>query len=359
MARRRHAEEHENHERWLVSYADFITLLFAFFVVMYSVSSVNEGKMRVLSDSMVATFKDRKRSLEPIQVGKLVRSTYVDNISLATSPVVVSPDLPPASSSPDADGDPLNQAESTNGGDGGDGDGDGGEGDGDGGNTTQGTEEDLAELTGRAGEGGGFFGDSAGTVAFEGHPGETQTEELASGQEVGAPMQAVDSVARQVQQAMAPLIEQDLVEVRRGESWLEVEFKSKILFGSGNAQLSSKAVSVLADIAEILKAFPNPVQVEGFSDNVPIRTPTYPTNWELSAARAASVVHLFMKYGVRPDRMVAIGYGEYQPIADNATAEGRSRNRRVVLVIPAQENARQILDLQRLSSTVATPPTGG
>ena len=84
--RRRHQEEHENHERWLVSYADFITLLFAFFVVMYAVSSVNEGKMRVLSDSLVATFSSRQKSLSPVQVGKLVRSRIVDDTALITKP---------------------------------------------------------------------------------------------------------------------------------------------------------------------------------------------------------------------------------------------------------------------------------
>jgi chemotaxis protein MotB len=74
MARKKRNEERENHDRWLVSYADFITLLFAFFVVMYSISSVNEGKYRVLSDSMVAAFRDPTRSLVPIQVGDLMRA---------------------------------------------------------------------------------------------------------------------------------------------------------------------------------------------------------------------------------------------------------------------------------------------
>lgn len=73
MARRKKVEEHENHERWLVSYADFITLLFAFFVVMYSISSVNEGKYRVLSSSLEAVFADSPRSAEPVQVGELSR----------------------------------------------------------------------------------------------------------------------------------------------------------------------------------------------------------------------------------------------------------------------------------------------
>ena len=73
MGRKKQPEEHVNHERWLISYADFITLLFAFFVVMYSISSVNEGKYRVLSTSMVTAFGTPVRSLEPIQVGELVR----------------------------------------------------------------------------------------------------------------------------------------------------------------------------------------------------------------------------------------------------------------------------------------------
>ena len=72
-SRRRQYQEHENHERWLVSYADFITLLFAFFVVMYSISSINEGKYRVLSDSLVTAFKEPGRSMQAIQSGNLSR----------------------------------------------------------------------------------------------------------------------------------------------------------------------------------------------------------------------------------------------------------------------------------------------
>lgn len=69
MARRRQPEEHENHERWLVSYADFITLLFAFFVVMYSISSINEGKYKVISQALIGVFNDPERSMKPIPIG--------------------------------------------------------------------------------------------------------------------------------------------------------------------------------------------------------------------------------------------------------------------------------------------------
>jgi flagellar motor protein MotB len=94
VARWRTVEEPVNHERWLVSYAYFITLLFSFFVVMYSTSSVNEGKMHVLSDSLTASFPGRNKSLAPIQVGRVMRAPYTDNVTPITRPaqfVIVAP----------------------------------------------------------------------------------------------------------------------------------------------------------------------------------------------------------------------------------------------------------------------------
>jgi len=298
MARRKKHEEHENHERWLVSYADFITLLFAFFVVMYAVSSVNEGKMRVLSDTLMATFYSRQKSLEPIQVGELVRSPYVDRVSPVTSPALTA--LP---KTPDPGVSALG-------------------------------EDGVAE----SGEGEGMAED------------ETGEESGGAGQD-GTEMAAVEGIATQVEASMAPLIEADLVEVRRKEAWLEVEFKTSILFGSGEARIASEAIPVIERLAEVLKRFPNPVQVEGFTDNVPIDTVAFPSNWELSAGRAASVVHLLARYGVRPERMSAIGYGEHRPVADNSTPEGRAQNRRVVLVIPADNKTRRLLDIERLANS--------
>ena len=120
---------------------------------------------------------------------------------------------------------------------------------------------------------------------------------------------------------------------------MEVEIKTSILFPSGSAILQPEALPILSEIADILKDFPNPIHVEGFTDSVPINTVAFPSNWELSAGRAASVVHLFTKDGVEPRRMAAIGLGEYRPIADNATAEGRNKNRRVVLLIMESASA--------------------
>jgi chemotaxis protein MotB len=141
---------------------------------------------------------------------------------------------------------------------------------------------------------------------------------------------------------MSNLIQQDLIAVRRNDLWVEVEIKTSILFPSGSSRLQQEALPILSEIAKILKDFPNPIRVEGFTDSVPINTVAFPSNWELSAGRAASVVHLFTKEGVEPRRMASIGYGEYRPVADNSTAEGRNKNRRVVIVILESASAERI-----------------
>jgi chemotaxis protein MotB len=121
--------------------------------------------------------------------------------------------------------------------------------------------------------------------------------------------------------------------VRQEKLWIEVEIRTDILFASGESQISPTAVNVLQQIATILKPFPNPVRVEGHTDNRPITTKAFPSNWELSAARAASVVHLFTQAGMDPQRLEIIGLGEFRPIADNATQDGRNTNRRVRIVV--------------------------
>ena len=95
---------------------------------------------------------------------------------------------------------------------------------------------------------------------------------------------------------------------------------------------------MLTQLAETLKPFPNPIRVEGHTDNRPISTRAFPSNWELSAARAASVVHLFTRAGMDPARLAVIGLGEYRPAQSNATPEGRNANRRVLLVILGSGN---------------------
>ncbi|MFC3609553.1 flagellar motor protein MotD [Stutzerimonas tarimensis] len=230
MARRRRREEPENHERWLVSYADFITLLFAFFVVMYSISSVNEGKYKVFTESLEGIFTQPERSIRPIPLGEHPTMDVSDALAVSEH-------------------DPL------------------------------------------------------------------------------------ASIARSIHAAFGGLIEGDEIKVRGTEMWLEIELNSSLLFPSGGAIPNDSAFALLERVATILAPYRNPVQVQGFTDNLPISTASYPTNWELSAARAASVVRMLATYGVDPAQLAAVGYGEYSPVADNSTAAGRARNRRVVLAV--------------------------
>ncbi|MBU0902429.1 MAG: flagellar motor protein MotD [Gammaproteobacteria bacterium] len=245
MARRRHQEEHENHERWLVSYADFITLLFAFFVVMYSISSINEGKYKILSDSLTGVFNQPDRAIKPIPVG----------------------DERPRTTEPDRS---LVDEEST-----------------------------LSAAD------------------------------------------SLESIAQSISDAFGGLIQSGQLKVSGNELWIEIELSSSLLFTSGDAVPNNAAFDIIEKVAKILAPYENPVHVEGFTDNLPIQTAQFPTNWELSTARAASIVRMLAMDGVNPSRMAAVGYGEFQPVADNTTAEGRGRNRRVVLVISRNLDVRR------------------
>ncbi len=265
MARRRkRQEEPTNHERWIVSYADFITLLFAFFVVMYSVSSVNEGKYRVLSQTLTNAFQENSRSLEPIQIGEQDRQK----------------------------GGEIVGAEKANA---------------------------LIQTDARLGPG---TYDDAGKSNRD-VMGEMPTEEG----------QRLSFLAATIEDMLGAYVEQDLVDVTYTNNRVKVNMKDKMLFASGRATLSNTAVKALRNISRVLSKVPNQIQVEGNTDNRPIHTEEFPSNWELSAARAASVVHLMTRMGVNPDRMSAIGYGEHRPAADNDSEEGRAKNRRVTLVI--------------------------
>jgi chemotaxis protein MotB len=261
MARRHKHEEHANHEAWAIPYGDLITLLLAFFVVMYAMSSVNEGKYRVLSDSLVAAFQGAPRTMEPIQVGEKQAGPGIDPVvSLVQQPMI--------------DGQPRHSIQPI----------------------------------------------AMAQNAVRPSVDPAQSDELAS-------------VAREVEEAMADLIDRELIVVRRHGTWVEVEIRTDILFPSGVATLSPEAEQVLTQLAATLQPFPNSIRVEGHTDNRPISTNAFPSNWELSSARAASVVHLFTRAGMDPARLAVVGLGENRPVQSNATPEGRNANRRVVLVI--------------------------
>lgn len=118
-------------------------------------------------------------------------------------------------------------------------------------------------------------------------------------------------------------------EVKQTEEKVQIVLKEPILFDSGRAELKPAAANILQEISSELKQLPNPIVIEGHTDNVPIRGGAYKSNWELSMARAYAVIRFFESAGVDPKRMAGVGYGEHRPAADNATPEGKAMNRRI------------------------------
>ena len=283
MARRKKkVEEHTNTERWMVSYADFVTLLFAFFVVMYSISSINEGKYKTLSTSLSKIFTS-----SPIE------TTTGQPISLFEQPPTVAEPLPLES-------------------------------------------EPYAEVEKR--------------------------RELSTA--IQEEQDKLSAASKQFEDVLAPMIKENLVAVNKHDFWVELQMSSELLFTSGSDQLSQRAIDVIKLIAAVVAPLPNAISVEGYTDNIPIETAIFRSNWDLSSARATSVVHEMVNAGVNPLRLSAVGYGEYHPIADNNTEKGRFQNRRVTLVITSQafsrygasdEERAKLLNFHSSSASVKKP----
>jgi chemotaxis protein MotB len=148
-----------------------------------------------------------------------------------------------------------------------------------------------------------------------------------------------------------------MVTIRRNDFWIEVEMRTDILFPSGSARLADDAATVIERLGTVLAPFPNPIRVEGYTDNKPIKTAVFYSNWELSAARAGSVVRVLATHGVSPDRLAVIGYGEQRPLKANDTPEGRNANRRVVIVILSTDLMRQPASNDPAAGSAGVAPT--
>jgi len=237
MARKKFDETSDNHERWLISYADFITLLFAFFVVMYAVSVVNEGKYRVFSDALGSAFGGRASLPRP---------------AIETAAAVIS----------------------------------------------------LPNLAAKK-----------------------RAEALRRERE------RLTTLARELTSTLAPLVKEGKVRVTQNSRGVSVEINASVLFSSGDAALNADSREALRALAVLLRDDPHALQVEGHTDPAPIRSSTFPSNWELSAARASAVVRLFIDSGVPAARMTVVGHGSNIPVAANDDPAGRARNRRVAVTI--------------------------
>jgi len=229
-----------NREKWVLPYADFVTVLLCFFIVMYSLSSVDAEKFAALARALQHSLGGRGTVLI---------------------------EAPDASIGPDS----YNPIELDRG---------------------------ISQVH---------------DTAF---------------------LAQIASVQQQVQELMDEAGLTAQIEMFTEERGLVISVQDTVLFSSGSAKLTPQAREVMDKLGLILLQTPNYIRIEGHTDNVPINTPRFSSNWELSVARATSVVqYLIARHNFPPERLSATGYGEYRPKATNATAEGRQKNRRVDFVI--------------------------
>jgi chemotaxis protein MotB len=264
--RKKKPPEHVNHERWLVSYADFITLLFAFFTTLYAISTVDAQKMGKMVLSMRASFdgsvfptgSDALSLSKGDGAGSALSRDLVENVKV-----------------------PKDKA------------------------LKEYTISNLKELK----------------TNFVENP-------LPKG-EVVAMGKLRDSVDVVVKKRGVTGKVRTRMETRGLVISLDGSF-----FDSGSDQLVLQGRELLDALAEDLMAMKNQIRIEGHTDNVPITTARFPSNWELSTARATTIVaYLIQKYAFKPENLSGSGFAEFCPIAPNDTAEGRARNRRVDIVV--------------------------
>jgi chemotaxis protein MotB len=246
MVRRKKHTAHANHERWIVSYADFVTLLFAFFVVMFATANADKGKAGVVAAAVRAALNQTK---------------------------------------------PANVASGT------------------------------GELPGQ--------GSSVekGKAASDARNDENAARMARAMSELLPSMQLLEK-------ALRPEIDKGNVEVHMAARGLTISFKQAAFFDSGSDLVRASALPTVAKVGEALLKIPNSVRLEGHTDNIPISTGRFGSNWELSSSRAISVLDvLTTKFQVPRTRLAVGGYADVAPVASNDTEDGRARNRRVDVVI--------------------------
>lgn len=163
---------------------------------------------------------------------------------------------------------------------------------------------------------------------------------------VGSPIDLGLSDSEEMYQKIKGFIDsnnlKDTVQIKTDSRGVIMELKDNILFDIGNAEIKEPSKAILDKINSLISTFPNEVVVEGHTDNVPIHTEKYPSNWELSTQRAVNVLKYFVQVkGQNPQRFQAAGYGEYRPIAPNNNYANRSKNRRVNILITARERKKK------------------
>jgi chemotaxis protein MotB len=250
MARKKAPPPPENHERWLVSYADFITLLFAFFVVMFASSQTDKGRAKQVSEAVEKALKDGHSISVPPVVAKILGGTVDDK-----------------------------------------------------------------------GQGNAMMRGPGGAQHVPKEPPPENLVEL---------LPALDRLNKELEEE----IKAGKLEMHLEPRGLVISLRESAFFPSGTDLLDQSTVPTIGKLAQLIKTIPNQIQLEGHTDSVPIHNARFKSNWELSCARGIAVMEaLCGTFELNRDRFSVVGRADTLPIASNDTAEGRSRNRRVDVVI--------------------------
>jgi chemotaxis protein MotB len=287
MAKRKQEHEKEpNHERWLVSYADFITLLFAVFVTLYAMSYTDKQKVEQVIASYNAAFGMTKSGSAPT-------FNVIQSNEMMPVPGIV-PEKRRRMTVPESG--ELGKKEE---------------------------EKKKAEEEAKKKQ--------QQEEAVDDIPPPDPKKEA---NKVRADNKEFQQIKEKISAYLKEKGAEQNVKLTVDQRGLVISLKDTEFFDSGSAAVRGESKPLLRDIAAAIDNYTNSIRIEGHTDNVPIKTSAFPSNWELSTARATNIVqYLVGTLAFSPEKLSAIGYGEYRPIADNSTPEGRQKNRRVDIVI--------------------------
>ncbi len=285
--RRGGAVEHENEERWLLTYADMLTLLFALFMVLFSISSVNISKYQVLQQSLKSAFSG---SILP--GGHAILQSGSESTSAHTPATAEVPSIVPLVPTP------------------------------------------TSRSSSSTGSANSTITSSASTSAKPMTSAELQAALNSMSASVSEQDTFVALKAKMDAYAKAHGFGDKVQTIIERRGLVVRVLTDNLLFASGSATLKPGADQLLDEVAQLLNLDPShPITVEGHTDNQPIATAQFPSNWELSTTRATNVVRFLISRSVSAYRLGAVGYADLHPIASNATAAGRAENRRVEIVL--------------------------
>ena len=309
MSRRKKKAGHVSHERWLVSYADFITLLFAFFVVLFASSQVDQRKAGRMAMAIQVAFQEMgiftsSNASMPLNSSEPMP---LDNVQIIENAIRTA-DL----------GKPLPSPQGTLGRDGS-------------ANRTGDLRKPEPSPQGTPGGNGSAIRTpdlGKPLPAPQGTPGRRAT------------LEDLKDIQKDLQRVLAEEIARHVVNLELTREGLVISLREVGFFDSGSATLRAQAEPPVFRLAKVLAGYPHGLRIEGHTDNVPIHTARFASNWELSTTRATEMIKLFItRYSFTPGRLSAAGYAEFHPVTTNDKPEGRAFNRRldvVVLAPPAE-----------------------